>query len=587
MISRFALRAAFAAIVLAFAASAYAEGTEAAPPSGAPTAPAPGDVSLDADLFYRLLLGDVALQRGDLAVSARAYLDAARSTNDPRLAERATEVAIAARARSLVHDAADLWTHLDPAAERPKHVLAALEANNNSGAIPSTAANDELRSRIEHVLAEAALSGPGVGDVFMQINRLFSQQSDKRAVLTLVRDVAKPYPKTPEAHYAIAVAAFAVGDDDAAIAREARDEADRALELRPDWERAAVLKAEIVGRDSPQEALQGLESFVNAHPDAKSAAAALAQEYVDHKRFGDARALMQKLWDRTPDSRDLEFGVATIAVQMKDYPEAERLLRDLKTAGYGEPGVIDLYLAQVAEETRQWSKAIEHYQAVTDGDRAWLAKLRIGAIYGKEGQLAKARQWLAGLNAVTPEQKIQVRQAQAQLLREAGDDAGAYRVLMQGLADHPDTPDLIYDLAMVAEKLDKVDEAEAKLKHLVALRPDDAQALNALGYTLVDRTSRTDEGLALIERAHKLSPRDPFILDSLGWAFYRMGRFDDAERYLQKALDGRPDPEIAAHLGEVLWHKGERAKARALWKAQLDSNPDNTVLKETVKRFAP
>ena len=160
-------------------------------------------------------------------------------------------------------------------------------------------------------------------------------------------------------------------------------------------------------------------------------------------------------------------------------------------------------------------------------------------------------------------------------------------MLVQGLADNPDTPDLIYDFAMVAEKLDKVDEAESKLKQLVALRPDDAQALNALGYTLVDRTSRTDEGLAFIERAHKLAPSDPFILDSLGWAFYRMGRFDDAVRYLQQALDGRPDAEIAAHLGEALWRKGEHEKARAVWKAQLDANPGNAVLKETVKRFEP
>jgi Flp pilus assembly protein TadD len=160
-------------------------------------------------------------------------------------------------------------------------------------------------------------------------------------------------------------------------------------------------------------------------------------------------------------------------------------------------------------------------------------------------------------------------------------------VLVQGLADHPDTPDLIYDLAMVAEKLDRIDEAESRLKRLIELKPDDAQALNALGYTLVDRTLRTDEGLAFIERAHKLAPRDPFILDSLGWAFYRKGQLDEAEHYLQQALDGRPDAEIAAHLGEVLWRKGERDKARALWKAQLDSNPDNAVLQETVRRLSP
>ena len=583
---RFSLRAVFAAAVLALAASTPAWAAEPADAPASSSAPA-ADVELNADLFYRLLLGDVALQRGDLAVSARAYLDAARSTQDARLAERATEVSIAARDRALVHDAADLWARLDPSAERPKHVLAALESNNNTGAIPSTASNDELRARIEHVLANAALTGPGVGDVFMQINRLFSEQSDKRAVLSLVREVAKPYPKTPEAHYAVAMAAFGVGADDAASAKEARDEADRALELRPTWERAAILKAEIVARTSPQDALKVLEAFVAANPDAKSAAGALAQRYVDRKRYSDARALMQRLWDRDRGSRDLEFAVATIALEMKDYPEASRLLEDLKSAGYGEPGVIDLYLAQLAEETRQWTKAIEHYQAVTEGDRAWLSKLRIGAMYAKQGQLAKGRHWLASLTAVTRDQKVQLTQAEAQLLRDAGDDAGAYELLVHGLADNPGAPDLIYDLAMAAEKLDKVDEAESKLKELVALRPDDAQALNALGYTLVDKTSRTGEGLALIQRAHKISPADPFILDSLGWAFYRMGRFDDAERYLQQALEGRPDAEIAAHLGEVLWRKGEHDKAREVWKAQLVANPDNALLKETVKRFAP
>jgi tetratricopeptide (TPR) repeat protein len=589
MISRLSVRAVFVAAGLATAATVHAQGNETAPAPATAAAPASPAVEreLDADLFYRLLLGDVALQRGDLAVSARAYLAAARESDDPRLAERATEVAIASRERSLAHDAASLWTQLEPSADRPKRVLAALEADNGEGPLPSTAANDELRSRIGRVLAEAARSGPGVGEVFLQLNQLFSDQSDKRAVLSLVRDVAKPYPKTPEAHYAVALAAFSAGDDEPASAREAREEVDRALELRPTWERAAILKSEIVARDSPDAAMKGLAAFVDAHPEAKSAAGALAQQYVDRKRFAEARALMQKLWDREPASRDLEFAVATIALSMKDYPEAERLLQELKAAGYGEPGVIDLYLAQADEETRQWSKAIEHYKSVTEGDRAWLAKLRIGGLYGKQGNVAEGQRWLAGLNAVTKDQKIQLKQAEGQLLREAGDDAGAYRVLEKGLADNPDTPDLIYDLAMVAEKLDKVDEEESKLKRLVELRPDDAQALNALGYTLVDRTPRTDEGLAFIERAHRIAPRDPFILDSLGWAFYRMGRLDQAQRYLQQALDGRPDAEIAAHLGEVLWRRGERDKAMALWKAQLDTNPDNALLKETVKRFAP
>ncbi|HVO90903.1 MAG TPA: tetratricopeptide repeat protein, partial [Casimicrobiaceae bacterium] len=131
----------------------------------------------------------------------------------------------------------------------------------------------------------------------------------------------------------------------------------------------------------------------------------------------------------------------------------------------------------------------------------------------------------------------------------------------------------------------KIDETEKQLRRLLELKPNDPQALNALGYTLVDRTDRTEEGFGLIEQAHKLAPRDPFILDSLGWAMFRMGRLDEAETFLKRALSERPDAEIAAHLGEVLWKKGDRASARAVWQAQLDSNPDNAVLQETMRRL--
>ena len=172
------------------------------------------------------------------------------------------------------------------------------------------------------------------------------------------------------------------------------------------------------------------------------------------------------------------------------------------------------------------------------------------------------------------------------MLREAGDIPAAYAVLKRAIDEFPESADLNYDIALIAERMNRVDEAEAHLKKLVELKPDDAQSLNALGYTLVDRTARVSEGYALIEKAHKLSPGDPFIMDSMGWALFRLGRLDEAEDFLKRALAERPDAEIAAHLGEVLWAKGDRDGARALWKVQLESNPDNAVLKETVERLA-
>jgi Flp pilus assembly protein TadD len=446
--------------------------------------------------------------------------------------------------------------------------------------------DDEVRGRLEKLLSDAAVSGQGVGEVFLQINRFLAQQADQKQVYELVRVLAKPYPASPEAHFAVAYAAFSAEVPASQGVDPALLEINRALELKPAWERAALLKADILARGSGDAAVAFLKPFVAANPDAKAAAGALAQVYVEQKRYAEARAIFQTLWDNDRTAREFEFGIAAISMQMKDWSTAEALFTDLHKAGYGENGVVELYLGQVAEESGRYQEAIDRYLAVPEGERAWIAKLRVAAMMAKLKRIPEARSYLADLPAVTIEQRVQVRQAEAALLRDANDNTAAYAVLKQALVEHPDTPDLLYDAAMVAEKLDRIDEAEANLRRVVELKPEDAQALNALGYTLVDRTPRTSEGLALIEKAYKLSPEDPFILDSMGWAYYRLGKLDDAEAYLRRAMMQRPDAEIAAHLGEVLWKKGDLVRANEVWQSQLQTSPQNEVLLETVRRYS-
>ncbi len=541
---------------------------------------------LSADVFYRLLLGDVALQRGEPALAARAYYEAARETREPQIARRATEVALAARMRGLAQESANLWSALDPAAERPRQVLAALAAGGTSKMAQEGGVESELRAKLEKVLADAASSDKGVGEVFLQLNRFLGDAKDRRQVYELVRDLAKPYPGIAEAHFAVAVAAFTGGVPDTNGDNTALVEIDRALALKSDWERGALLKGEILSGKSPVEASDYLSGFLADNPSAKLVAGMLAQNYVEQKRFAEARAVFQKLWDGDRNAREYEFGVAVISIQMKDWDTAEALLSDLKRANYGENGAVELQLAQIAEETGRYDLAIERYMAVPEGARAWLARLRVAAMMGKQGKVVEARRYLEDLPAVTIEQRVQVRQAEAQLLREANDNAGAYEVLMLALREHPDAPDLLYDAAMVAERMDRIDEAEARLRRVVELRPDDAQALNGLGYTLVDRTARTVEGFELIQKANRLSPDDPFILDSMGWALFRLGRFAEAETYLRRSQKIRPDAEVAAHLGEVLWAQGEREHAQEVWQTQLKNTPDNVLLLETVRRLA-
>jgi tetratricopeptide (TPR) repeat protein len=562
------------------------EGAGAAP-SRNPASPAVTSEGLTAELMYRLLLGDVALQRDEPALAARAYLEAARETRDPMLARRATEIAVGARARALTIESARLWSEIDPSAQRPKQLVAALSASAGAKGFDSPGVGNDLKSELERVLADAAKTPATLGEAFLQLNRLLAQEPDKQATLRLVESVAQPYGDLAEAHFAVALAAFNTGLADLSTSSTALREIDRALVLKPGWERAAMLKSEILGKRSPGEAIEYLVGYLKSNPDSKAAAGALAQFYVEQKRYAEARAIFERFWAADKSNRDYEFAIAALAVQMKDWKAAESLFEDLLRANYDENGGVELYLAQIAEETGRYALAYDRYLAVPDGERAWFAKLRAATMLAKQGKVPEARRYLADLPAVTIEQRVQVRQSEAQLLRDAGDNAGAYAVLAQGLVEQPDQPDLLYDIAMVAEKIDKIDVAEANLTRLIALSPNNAQALNALGYTLVDRTTRTAEGAALIARAHKLSPQDPFILDSMGWASFRMGNLEAAEDYLRRAMAERPDPEIAAHLGEVLWAKGERVRAREIWQSQLKTAPDNPVLLETMRRLAP
>jgi len=582
------LTCSFAAAAL-FAATALAQGvapSPADPPAAtvAPKAAASAD-GLAPDIFYRILLGDVALQRGEPALAARAYLEAARESRDAGVARRAAEIAWTTRQRAVAEQAAKLWQELDPAAERPKQILTVLAAGT-SARLPDEGNESELKGRLERFLADAALTGGGVGEPFLQLNRVFAQQSDKVSVFRLITELSKPYSSTAESHFAIGLAGLNTGLTDAAIAKASMEAVDRALSIKPDWDRAILLKAELTAKRSGADAVRYLEAEIRKSPESRPLRGALAQFLTEQKRYGEARELYRKLLGSDPAQRELQFGVAVLSVQMKDWTAAEAELGELKRAGFGDAGQVEFYLAQVSEERGRLDEAIARYKDVPEGERGWLAKLRIAAVMGKQGKRPEARRWLADLPAVTIEQRVQVRQTEAQLYRDADDNATALGIIEQGLKEHVDAHDLLYDRAMVLEKLDRISDAEATLRRLVELKPDDAQSLNALGYTLVDRTDKLDEGFKLIERAHKLAPADPFIMDSMGWALFRLGRLDEAEAYLVRAFAERPDPEIAAHLGEVLFARGQPQKAREVWQSQLKASPDHPVLLETMRRHA-
>jgi len=543
----------------------------AAKPQERPRQPPLPDQALTSETLYRLLLGEIAGQRGRLDVASQAYLEMAKSTKDPRIAQRATEIALFARAQDQALESAKIWLAADPGSVRAQQAVTALLVNANK--------LEEAKPYLETLLREEK---ENVGQAFLQLSGLLSRANDKKAALRLVQDLAQPYPGIAEAHIAVAQAAMAADEIDLAA-----KEAAQATKLRPDWELAVLVQGQALQRRSNAEALAYWKSYLEQNPQAKDVRLNYARLLVTDHNYEAARKEFERLGKDFPQNPDVTMAVALLAIQLKDYDAAEQALKRALAQNPKDGDTVRLYLGQVDEERKRYDDAKRWYTEVGRGDQYIPAQVRYAGVVAKEGDLPGARRYLQQLPAQNNQQRVQLIQAEAQLLRDQNQHQEAYDLLGKSLEKLPNYPDLLYDYAMVAEKVNRIDVLETNLKKLIVIKPDHAHAYNALGYTLADRTERLKEAEEYIDKALKLSPDDPFILDSKGWVLYRQGQSKEALVYLRKAFSERPDPEIAAHLGEVLWAQGQKGEAEKVWRQALDDNPDNEALRTTVKRFLP
>jgi len=518
--------------------------------------------------LYDLLLGEIALQRGEARLAAQTYVDVAKRTRDPRVARRAIEVANFARMPELAVEAAKTWLSVEPTSPPALQVLAAL--------LIGAKRVEEAEPYLEKLLAA---DGVNVENGFMQLNRLLAGNPDKASNLRVVRKLAERHPQLAQAQFAIAQAALAAGDDAAALAAIRQ-----AAALRPEWEMAAIFEAQILQKRSPAEAAKSLGAFIERNPTAREARLNYARTLVLDKRYPEARKQFEALLAANPGNTDVIYAVGLLAFQLKDFPVAEENMKRLLGLSYRDPNGVKYLLGQIAEEQKQWPRAIEWYKQIEDGDHALAARMRTANAIAKQGRLDEARAFLRRIETENAGEQVQLVVAEAQLLREADRHRDAYDMLGQALQKDPDQPELLYDYALTAEKLERFDVLESKLRKLIEVRPDHAHAYNALGYSFAERNTRLPEARKLIERALELAPEDYFIIDSLGWVLYRQGDLKGAATQLRRAYDGRPDAEIGAHLGEVLWVMGERAEADRIWKESLDSSPENETLLKTIKR---
>ena len=542
---------------------------DAPPPAEEPARPPsklpPQDLS--EQLLYSILLGEIAAQRGSPADAAQTYLDLARKTRDPRIARRAVELATFARTPEVALDAARLWHESDPESPQGLRTVTVLLVNAKRV--------DDATPYIAKLLAAKDQAAGG----FLQLGQLLGQNTDKSANLRVVRKLAEPYPQVAEAHFAIAQAALAANDEALALL-----ELTRAASIRPGWDLTAIFEAQILRRRSPGEAIERLGAFLDKYPTARDVRMNYARLLVGEKRYPEARTQFEKLLSLHKDDGEAIYGVGLLALQAKDYATAESNLTRLLEIGFRDPNGLRFTLAQVAEEQKDWPRAIGWYDSIKRGEHAMPARMRTANALAKQGKLEEARRYLQTVNAGEGE-RVQLQIAEAQLLRDAHRPKDAFDLLDKALAASPKQPDLLYDYALTAEKLNRLDLLESNLRQLIELKPDHAHAYNALGYSLADRNERLPEARKLIEKALELAPEDYYIMDSMGWVLYRMGDLKGAAQQLRRAWKGRPEGEIGAHLGEVLWVLGERAEAEGIWREALEASPDSDTLQKTIQRL--
>ncbi|MEW5972364.1 MAG: tetratricopeptide repeat protein [Pseudomonadota bacterium] len=518
--------------------------------------------------LYFLMLGELAGRRGRVADAGRLYLESAKLSRDPRVAERATRIALFARDSVTAEQALALWTTLEPThperweaealvhirAKRDDQALDVIDRHLSEGAD-----RVEAYRRIASILTVEGLPG-----------------------LTLMHGVAQRHAEDAEGWIALAQLAMHFKQFDTAQAALRK-----VIRLQPERKDAYLLLAGThFSAGQTDEGLSEVHAAVERFPEDQSLRLNYARALIEARRYDEARPLFQELLRKNPDDADLRFTVALLALDANDPGTAERELRALHKVPE-RADVAAYYLGRLFEQRGDEKAARDWYGRARQGEVRLDALIRIATMDARQGRLDQARAHLAKARAQTDATEEQVRLflAEADLVKQSGQPAAALGVLDEALRIHPGEPDLLYTRALLADQLDRFEEAEANLRAILAQDPDHAEALNALGYTLAQRNIRLDEAFELVDKALKLSPDNPAILDSMGWVLFRQGKPAEAEGFLRRAYAREPDGEIAAHLAEVVAALGRRDEALQLIGEALARDPDRRELLDLQQRL--
>jgi tetratricopeptide (TPR) repeat protein len=562
-----------------FLALVFLSGCQSLAPVQPQTTPAPKDTapapeakpqvygSFTQETLVSLLSAELAGQRNRFDIALDNYVTQAINTQDPGVSERAFRIAEYLGADQAALDTSLIWA---------KNDRDNLEAQRAAAIQLARAGRyDDSMVYMEKVLQ-------GQGDThfdFLALSASETNPETRNALLTSFDRLLVKYPNNGQLIFGKALLLQQNGDAEASL-QLLENNPPKEGEIAPILLRARLLQ----GMNRGKEALPILEKSIKKYPEDKRLRLTYARMLVEQNRMEDAKVQFSSLVQQYPDDDELRFSLALVCLEAKAWDEAAGYLEELIARGAHEDSA-HLNLGRIHEERNDPQSALAEYAQVGPGPDFLAAQLRQADILMSNGSAAEASKRLAEARDAQPEVAVQLYLIEAETLSNNNQVDRGWQVLNQALKQYPDDLNLLYTRSMMAEKRGDLVQMEKDLRAILKREPDNAMALNALGYTLSDRTTRYAEAKELIEKAHSLNPEDPAVLDSLGWVNYRLGNLDEAERLLRQALERFPDHEVAAHLGEVLWAKGEQREARKVWSKALQDQPDSPILRSTLLRL--
>ncbi|WP_376709057.1 tetratricopeptide repeat protein [Comamonas sp.] len=537
--------------------------------------------AMSAELFYEILVGEMAAQEGALTDAQALMMEAARNSDNEKLYRRATELAVQSRSGEQALRNARAWLNAYPESRDANRAVLRLMVTMNRIADSAS----YLRREVELTPAERR------GSTFLAITQLYGNASDKPLAADVVEQALESSLKDPQtgpmAWAAIGHMRLVAGQKPAALQALQNGE-----KLNPDSSAVALLGMELLESGSAEvEPL--VQRYIDKNP-SPQLRMAFARVLIGQNRLADAKAQIKAITGESPEFPEAWAVLANLQLQDKEYDEAEQSIAQFAALQPRLPdgvarkaGQAQLYLLQadLAEKRKRYDEADAYLQRIPDAPNLLSVQARRADMLARQGKIREARAIIRAVPAEGPNQQRLKQIAEIQLLRDANLPQEAYALQARLQTQFPDDIELAYDTALMAERAGKTNEMERLLRSIIERKPDFQHAYNALGYSYADRNIKLEEAQALIQKALDMTPGDPFITDSLAWVHFRRGHLDEAEKLLEQAYETRQDAEIAAHLGEVLWAQNKRDRALKIWREGLQTDDSNATLLETLKRL--